>query len=234
MKTKAEITTQEPDDIVDTFPCPNCNQSTSHSVLSIINSKHSDGFAWFWDNYLTVKCNGCGTISFSHISKCSEEEEYDEKGSPFLIKHKKHYPEFKDTDRSNNSPFVDINRIEELKRKGPNSDFDLAKLLQMLVELNNSYKLQSYFSCIFLIRAIIDHIPPIFGLEKFTEIANNYSAGKSFKDSMKHLEESSRKIADSYLHMQMRSKESLPTIKQVEFRADLDVLIGEVIRILKK
>jgi hypothetical protein len=83
-----------------------------------------------------------------------------------------------------------------------------------------------------LLRAIIDHIPPIFGFSNFSEITNNYSGSKSFKDDMKKLSESCRKIADMYLHVQIRSKESLPNNTQVDFSNELDVLLAEMIRII--
>ncbi|QFG79256.1 hypothetical protein F6A13_12000 [Acidithiobacillus sp. 'AMD consortium'] len=112
--------------------------------------------------------------------------------------------------------------------------FDTAKLCQILVELNRAYAGQSFLSCAFLIRSVIDHVPPIFGLNSFTEVANNYAGGgRSFREAMQHLENASRKIADSFLHLQIRAAESIPTKTQVEFRADLDVLLGEVIRVLR-
>jgi hypothetical protein len=84
-----------------------------------------------------------------------------------------------------------------------------------------------------LTRALLDHVPPIFLCAKFSEVANNYAGSKSFKESMKHLENSSRKIADQYLHTQIRQKESLPNITQVSFSNDIDVLLSEICRILK-
>jgi hypothetical protein len=50
---------------------------------------------------------------------------------------------------------------------------------------------------------------------------------------MQHLDNSSRSIADAHLHTQIRSKESLPTQTQVNFTNDVDVLLGEIIRIWK-
>jgi len=85
-----------------------------------------------------------------------------------------------------------------------------------------------------LTRTIIDHIPPLLGMEKFSEVANNYQSTKSFKESMKHLQDSMRKISDSVLHTTIRKKESIPTFIQVNFSADLDVLFGEIVRVNKK
>jgi Sec-independent protein translocase protein TatA len=60
-----------------------------------------------------------------------------------------------------------------------------------------------------LARALLDHIPPIFGFHTFPDLASQYGGGgKSFKECMNHLENSSRKIADAHLHSQIRKKET--------------------------
>ena len=131
----------------------------------------------------------------------------------------------------NSSMFVDHERIEQLKKMN-NEKFDLSKLIRKCEELNIAYSSESYFSVSMLIRAITDHIPPIFNKNSFSEVAGGYGT-KSFKDSMIHLDKSSRKIADSFLHTHIRRKESLPTKTQVNFSNDLDVLLGEIVRILQ-
>lgn len=234
MRHDADISIQDPAGMKGNYPCSKCGRDTSQSVLSIVNSNHFAGVAQFWDHYLTVRCNGCGTVSFCHVSKCSEEEDYDERDRSFLVQHKKHYPEPQEKLNTQAEHFVEAIRIQELGSLQQNIPFDTAKLGQMLAELNLAYENHSFLSCIFLVRAILDHVPPIFGLETFTEIANNYAGGgKSFRKSMQHLQNSSRNIADSYLHLRIRQNETLPTKTQIEFRADIDVLIGEVIRILR-
>ena len=75
--------------------------------------------------------------------------------------------------------------------------------------------------------------PPIFNCKSFGEVANNYQSSKSIKASMLHLGTSLRNIADSHLHQHIRQAEVLPAYSQVNFSADLDVLLGEVVRILK-
>ncbi|MFA5000739.1 MAG: hypothetical protein WC531_00720 [Candidatus Paceibacterota bacterium] len=127
-----------------------------------------------------------------------------------------------------NGSYVDKKRFQALKKKS--GKFDFCRLLKMLEELDDASFSRNYISVILLIRAILDHVPPIFNLGTFSEVANNYGA-KSFKDSMMNLENSSRKIADSYLHTPIRAKESSPNDKQVNFSNDLDVLLAEIIRI---
>jgi hypothetical protein len=128
--------------------------------------------------------------------------------------------------------YVDQGRLREL-RAIQSSQFDLAKLVALCEELNRCYHNDCFFAVAMLTRAILDHVPPIFRYKSFPEVANNYKGTKSFVQSMQHLENSSRKIADSYLHTQIRSKESLPTRVQVNFANDLDVLLSEIVRTLK-
>jgi hypothetical protein len=124
--------------------------------------------------------------------------------------------------------FVDKKRFQAIQKK--KTKFDFSRFLQMLTELDHAFSMESHISVILLVRAILDHVPPIFGYNTFAEVANNYST-RSFKDSMLHLENSSRKIADSYLHTKIRSKESLPSKTQVNFSNDVDVLLAEIVRI---
>lgn len=128
-------------------------------------------------------------------------------------------------------PYVDQSRIEQL-RNIKSEDYDLTRLIAQCEELNDASNRGNSYSVILLVRAIIDHIPPIFGKKNFKEVANNYGS-KSFKESMDRLENSSRKIADSSIHQQIRRKESLPNKTLVNFSNDLDVLLAEVVRILK-
>lgn len=128
--------------------------------------------------------------------------------------------------------YVDLGRIDELR--GIKSEkFDLSKLIRLCEELNDCYSNGCFFSVALLTRAIIDHIPPIFGLKNVSEVANNYHGSKSFKSSMQHLHKSSKNIADAHLHVQIRNKETLPNKTQVNFQNDLDVLLSEIVRILK-
>jgi hypothetical protein len=132
------------------------------------------------------------------------------------------------------APFIDPTRLSEL-RVIRSPDFDLSKLIRYCDELNFNYDKGYCLAVAMLGRAILDHVPPIFECKSFSEVANNYSSGsKSFKQSMEHLENSLRKIADAYLHVQIRKSEVLPNRTQVNFSCDLDVLLAEIVRLLKQ
>lgn len=231
MRHDAEVSIQDPSGVKGSYPCPACRRDTWHLILSIVNSNHFDesGLVQFWDHYLTVQCSGCGTISFCHESECSEEEDFDERGFPFLVKHRKYYPGI----AAEPEQFVDLSYIEDLQSI-PKSNFDTMRLTQMLVELNRAYAGDSFLSCLFLLRAILDHIPPIFNFDSFAKVANNYAGGgKSFRNAMQHLEKSLREMANLFLHAHIQGTEVIPTKAQAEFRADMAFLLSEVIRILR-
>lgn len=128
------------------------------------------------------------------------------------------------------SIYINPVRIEELRNI--KSTFDLRKLIALCEELNFNFSNENYYSVAMLGRAIIDHIPPIFGMKSFSEVANNYGS-KSVKKNLTHLNDSMRNISDGILHSPIRRNESLPNATQVNFSQDLDVLLGEIIVYLK-
>jgi hypothetical protein len=130
-----------------------------------------------------------------------------------------------------NEYFVDKNRIAEL-RAITSQSYDLTKLIQLIDELNICYANGCYLAASMIARTVLNHVPPIFGYTKFEEVANNYQ-GQSFQKSMLHLQNSLRNIADAHLHLPIRKKETLPNKTQVNFANDFDVLLAEIVRVLK-
>jgi hypothetical protein len=127
--------------------------------------------------------------------------------------------------------YISTDRIEELS--SIRNEFDFCKLIALLKEINLAHNNEAFFSIGLLVRAVIDHIPPLFGLKTFKEVSNNYSGTKSLKDAMKGLESQLRKISDSYLHTAIRKKDSLPTLQQVDVRNSLDFILSEIVRVNK-
>lgn len=98
--------------------------------------------------------------------------------------------------------YVSTKRINELVKLQP-ANFDLTKLIQLLHEVNVASINQMHLSVAMQVRAIIDHVPPMFNCNNFQEVANNYGGAKSFKRSMQNLQNFLRHIADSFLHTQI-------------------------------
>lgn len=127
--------------------------------------------------------------------------------------------------------FVSEDRIAEL-RSLQAAAFDLSKLVRLCEELNVAYDAGCFLATAMLTRAMLDHVPPIFGVANFAQVAGNYGGTRSFKEAMERLEKAARKIADAHLHVPVRRKETLPLAQQVNFAAELDVLLAEIVRSL--
>lgn len=126
--------------------------------------------------------------------------------------------------------YVDLPRIMQIEALR-SQQWDFAKLGQLCRELNTAHQGDSHYATAMLVRAITDHVPPLFGQQSFAQVAANYSGTTSFKKSMGHLNQSLRNIADAILHEQIRRREALPSPQQVDFRQDLDRLLAEIVRI---
>jgi len=131
------------------------------------------------------------------------------------------------------SVIVAESRLVEL-RSLVSADLDFRKLVRLCEEINSAYALQCFYATAMLIRGLLDHVPPVFGFKTFSEVTNNYAGGgRSFKETMHHLENTSRKVADAHLHMPIRKSETLPNAQQVNCGQQLDVLLSEVVRITR-
>ncbi len=136
---------------------------------------------------------------------------------------------------SPNHPFIDEGRLQELKEiSSKQSKFDLSKLIKLCEELNSNYSNENYSATAMLTRAIMDHVPPIFGKDKFTEIANSSSSRDSFKKLMKSLDDFQKNITDGILHEQIKDSHSLPNATQVNSSQPLDKLLQKIVEILQR
>ena len=131
---------------------------------------------------------------------------------------------------TNGDEFIDVSRIAELNSI-KSDKFDLSKLIKLCEELNFNFNMQNYYSMALLGRVIIDHVPPVFGYEKFNQVAAQHG-GKSIKIIFKKLNETLRSIADYHIHQVIRRKEVHPNKTQIDFKVELDKLLSEIIQIL--
>ncbi len=129
-------------------------------------------------------------------------------------------------------PLIADARMVELRALA-SAQFDFKKLIRLCEEINTTYREGCYFATAMLTRGLLDHVPPTFGKDTFSEVANKYAGSKSFKETMHHLENATRKVADAHLHTRIRKKETLPTAQQVHCAQQLDVLLAEIVRITR-
>ena len=99
--------------------------------------------------------------------------------------------------RRGRSLYVAESRLGELRGLS-NNHHDYRRLIRICEELNICSQHGCWTAVAALVRALIDHVPPLFSAAKFSEVANNYPGAKSFKESMARLSSSARKIGDAH------------------------------------
>jgi hypothetical protein len=126
--------------------------------------------------------------------------------------------------------FIDEDLVKEL-RLARSEQFDLDKLIRFCEELNDAYRRGNYISCALLMRAVVNHVPPLFGKSTFSQVVAG--AGRSVKAVLSRLEDEARPIADLHNHMTIRSREVIPTKHQVEpYKPAFEILIQEILAVL--
>jgi len=127
----------------------------------------------------------------------------------------------------NYTNFVEIEVLESII-KVKSAKHDLTKLIKFIEELNFNYKYGNYLSAILILRAILNHIPPIFGFKSFSEYVSQ--TGRSTKSILQRLEDEARPIADLHSHIMIKKRENLPTKNQIEpYKSSIEVLLHEII-----
>jgi hypothetical protein len=125
-----------------------------------------------------------------------------------------------------NTAFLESSVLAALRRT-KSEKFDCTKLVRFCEELNDAYEKGNYLSCALVIRAVMNHVPPIFGCRTFAEMTAQ--SGRSLKAVFEQLEDNARPIADLHSHALIRAKESVPTKHQVEpYKSSFEVLMHEV------
>ncbi len=122
---------------------------------------------------------------------------------------------------------VDREIIEQLSRT-QSSKFDLAYLVTLCDEINSCFAHGNRVATVLLMRAVLNHIPPLFGQATFPQVVAN--ASRSLKENFEHLESGLRKVADFHTHRRIGSVECRPSAAQVEpFKPQFELLLQEAI-----
>ncbi|MFE4082876.1 hypothetical protein [Streptomyces sp. YIM B13502] len=120
--------------------------------------------------------------------------------------------------------YVNEGLLAELTAKQGKTKLNVNKLLQLLRELDDAYQDEHPYSCHALLRAIIDHVPPILGHKSFEAVANSYPWSRTDKKYMARLLEFKTQ-ADDVLHRQIRVSADVITMYDLPQAAALNALL---------
>jgi hypothetical protein len=124
------------------------------------------------------------------------------------------------------SPYVNEQVVDAIRAKQGQSTFEVTKLLGLIGELNDNFARQNTYAAHALLRAILDHVPPILGCTDFAAVANNYSWGRTDKRYMKKLADF-RDQADDALHRQISQKPDVLDFDDMPTSVYVDRLLQE-------
>lgn len=129
--------------------------------------------------------------------------------------------------------YVSEELIEELGGKGDSTSWSLGKLVGLLRELNSNFADEHPYACHALIRAVLDHVPPILNAEgkarvTFEYVVSTYRWKQTDKKYVTWLMQFKAQ-GDDVMHRQIRKSADLIDMEDLPPRTWLNALLREVI-----
>lgn len=124
------------------------------------------------------------------------------------------------------SPYIDSPLASAVAARARELGLDPAKLLRLITELNDNYQRGNAYAAHALLRAILDHIPPMLACANFTVVASNHSWGQTDRKYMRRLLDFKLQ-ADDALHRQISRKLGQLGLDDVPPRIWVDRLLRE-------
>lgn len=129
-------------------------------------------------------------------------------------------------DGTSRATYVDAQVISAIRAHSGPGRLDRAKLLRLIDELNDNYAKGSTYAAHAVLRAVLDHIPPLLGCTSFTAVVNNYPWSRTDKAYMRRLLDFKLQ-ADDAMHRQISAKTDLLSLHDIPPRAWVNRLLQE-------
>ena len=126
--------------------------------------------------------------------------------------------------------FINIDTLKKLKKFNEDKKYIFERLIQFCDEINQNWKNKNYLSVGLLARAIMHHIPSLFGHETFEIFCNNYKFSSiSIKKIIKNLHDSQKHISDLINHETAKHSNKIINEQLVDCRREVNALLQELI-----
>ena len=103
------------------------------------------------------------------------------------------------------APYIDPQVSASMAARAQALGLDPGKLMRLVTELNDNYSRGNAYAAHALLRAVLDHIPPLLGCTDFKAAANNYSWGRTDRNYARRLLDFKLQ-ADDALHQQISKR----------------------------
>jgi hypothetical protein len=124
--------------------------------------------------------------------------------------------------------YLDPRVTASIQALSPTHGFDHTKLLRLMAELDDNFARDNAYAAHALLRAILDHIPPMLGCASFAAVANNYPWTRTDKGYVRRLLDF-RLQADDVLHRQISRRPDLLSLEDMPPRVCLNRLLQECV-----
>ena len=107
--------------------------------------------------------------------------------------------------------------------------FSYQKLSTLIEELNFNYSNNKTYSSCMILRAILDHIPPLLAKNEFDEVVNQYAWGSEKSSRLKAVKElkTFRNTVDHVLHDKITNKDDVVDFGYLPSKLSINVLLQE-------
>jgi hypothetical protein len=123
-------------------------------------------------------------------------------------------------------PYIDATIAAGMTARAEALGYEPAKLTRLISELNDNYSRGNAYAAHALLRAILDHVPPMLGCPDFKAVANNHPWGRTDKNYARRLLDFKLQ-ADDALHRQISPKPDLITMDDMPPRVWVNTVLQE-------
>jgi hypothetical protein len=122
--------------------------------------------------------------------------------------------------------YIDAQVITAIKAQDGTDGFDRSKLLRLIDELNDNHIRGNGYAVHALLRAILDHVPPLLGCADFAAAVSNYRWSRTDRGYMRKLLDFKLQ-ADDVLHRQISGKADLLSLDDAPPRSWVNRFLQE-------
>ncbi|MFD3945533.1 hypothetical protein [Streptomyces sp. NPDC058579] len=132
-------------------------------------------------------------------------------------------------------PYLDAELLADLAGVAEDTKWKLGKLLALCHELNNNYAARNPYACAALIRAITDHVPPVFGHADFKQVAaqHTFAMQRTDKAHARALADF-KDIAHDALHRPISPNLPMITMHDLPGPTRLRAVLHELVTVLQR
>lgn len=133
------------------------------------------------------------------------------------------------------TPYLDAGLLTDLESAAARTTWKAHKLLALCRELNSNHAAGNPYACAALIRAVLDHVPPVFGHKDFKQVAAQHTFTVQRTDKA-HAQKLAgfKDIADDALHRPISANVPVITMSDLPEPTRLNALLNELLTLLRK